>query len=143
MKKIKVDELRRELYEYCDKTETPREGMECGVNYYIHSLGWTEVTALIEALIDYLLEDYDKDDLDYQAAEPFLDSIKKFYINRYRYSYSDFCTWLVEHDMDILFNFANANIVSKDDYDNPNDWEKAKEDALLVSGDGTSAVMSW
>ena len=50
MKKIKVDELRRELYVLCDKTETPREGMECVVNYYINSLGWTEVTALIYAI---------------------------------------------------------------------------------------------
>ena len=48
--KDKTNELRSELYELCDKTETPREGMECLVNYYIHSLGWTEQTALIYAI---------------------------------------------------------------------------------------------
>ena len=50
MKKITVDELRSELYELCDETETPREGMECLVNYYVHSLGWDEKTALIYAI---------------------------------------------------------------------------------------------
>ena len=48
--KDKTDELRSELYELCDETETPREGMECLVNYYIHSLGWDEKTALIYAI---------------------------------------------------------------------------------------------
>ena len=97
----------------------------------------------VEMLVEDLLEDYDKEDPDYQAAEPFLDSIKEFYINRYRYSYSDFCDWLVEHDIDILSNFRYADIVSKEGYDNHDDWEKAKEDALFVSDDGNSAVMSW
>lgn len=46
----KIDELRRELYEHCDKTETSRKGIEYLVNYYIHSLGWTEESALIYAI---------------------------------------------------------------------------------------------
>lgn len=46
----KIDELRRELYEHCDKTETSRKGIEYLVNYYIHSLGWTEEAALIYAI---------------------------------------------------------------------------------------------
>lgn len=46
----KIDELRRELYEYCDKTETSRNGIECLVKYCIHSLGWTEEAALIYAI---------------------------------------------------------------------------------------------
>ena len=94
-------------------------------------------------LVEDLLQDYDKDDPDYQAAEPFLDSIKKYYIRCYGYSYSDLCNWLVEHNNDILIDFRYADIVSEDDYDNPYDWKKAKENALLVSDDGTSAVMSW
>ena len=95
----------------------------------------------VEMLVDDLLEDYDKEDPDYQAAEPFLDGIKDLFIGCY--SYSDFCTWLVEHNSDILIDFRYADIVSEDDYDNPDDWEEAKEDALLVSDDGNSAVMSW
>ena len=94
-------------------------------------------------LVEDLLKGYDKDDPDYQAAEPFLDSIKEFYIDRYRYSYSDLCNWLVDHDLDILSNFRYTDIVSKEDYKNHDDWEKAKKDALLVSDDGNSAVMSW
>ena len=98
----------------------------------------------IEALLDSLLEDYDKDSPDYKAAEPFLDNIKEFFEFFVDcYSYSDLCVWLVEHKMDILVNFRNAEIVKKEDYENPDDWEKAKENALFVSDDGTSAVMSW
>ena len=95
----------------------------------------------IEALVDSLLEGYDRSDPDYKAAKPFLNGIKELFVDCY--SYSDFCVWLVEHKMDILVNFRNADIVSKDDYENPDDWEAAKEDALLVSDDGTSVVKSW
>ena len=94
-------------------------------------------------LVEDLLKVYNRDDPDYQAAEPFLDSIKEYYIHCYRYSYNDLCTWLVEHNMDILIEFRYADIVNEEDYDNPNDWEKAKKNALFVSDDGTSAVMSW
>ena len=96
----------------------------------------------IDVLVDYFLEAYDKESPDYQAAEPFLRSIKTFCINRYRYSYSDFCDWLAGRNGDILRDFRYAIIVSKY-HMNPADWEEAKENALLVSGDGTSAVMSW
>ena len=95
----------------------------------------------IEEVVDKLLEDYDKEDPDYKAAEPFLNNIKELFEDCY--SYSDFCTWLVEHNSDILMDFRYADIVSEEDYDNPNDWEEAKEDALLVSNDGNSAVLSW
>ena len=95
----------------------------------------------VEALVDKLLENYDKEDPDYKAAEPFLDGIKELF--RDCYSYSDFCVWLGDHDLDILIDFRFADIVSKEDYENPNDWEEVKEDALLVSNDGNSAVMSW
>ena len=94
-----------------------------------------------EVLVDALLEKYDKEDPDYQAAEPFLDGIKQLFEDCY--SFSDFCTWLGEHNDDILSDFRYADIVSEDDYDNPDDWEEAKEDALLGSNDGNSAVMSW
>ena len=96
----------------------------------------------VYALVDDLLEDYDKDDPDYKAAEPFLNNIKEFYINRYRYSYSDFCDWLAGRNGEILRDFRYAIIVSKY-HMNHDDWEEAKEDALLVSDDGNSAVMSW
>ena len=45
-----VDELRRELYEQCDKTETSRKGIEYLVDYYINSLGWTEEASLLYAI---------------------------------------------------------------------------------------------
>ena len=95
----------------------------------------------VDALVDGLLEAYDKEDPDYKAAEPFLDGIKVLYEDCY--SYSEFCTWLADHDMDILIDFRFANIVSKEDYKNSDDWEEAKEDALFVSDDGNSAVLSW
>ena len=94
----------------------------------------------VEMLVEDLLEDYDREDPDYKAAEPFLSKIKEYYTD---YSYSDLCTWLVEHNGDILINFKNADIVSEDDYKNSDDWEKAKKNAFLVSDDGTAAVMSW
>ena len=86
------------------------------------------------------MEAYDKNSPDYKAAEPFLEGIKELFIDRY--SYRDFCVWLGDHDMDILTDFRYAIIVSKY-HMNPDDWEEAKEDALLVSDDGNSAVVSW
>ena len=35
-------EVRKQLYEMCDKTNTSRSGMDHLVNYYIKSLGWSE-----------------------------------------------------------------------------------------------------
>ena len=40
------EELRNELYELCDKTQTSRKGIDYLVNYYIHSLGWSEDEAI-------------------------------------------------------------------------------------------------
>ena len=98
----------------------------------------------IEALIDYLLEHYNRNDPDYKAAEPFLDQIKEYFKEYYTvcYSYSDFCDMLADLHGVLLFDLRYSIIVNKD-HMNPNDWEKAKENALLVSNDGTSAVMSW
>lgn len=45
-----VKELRKELYEYCDKTETSRKGIDYLVNYYIRSLDWTEEKAIEYAI---------------------------------------------------------------------------------------------
>jgi len=95
----------------------------------------------VKAEVDGLLEDYDRNDPDYQAAEPFLDGIKELFEDCY--SYSDFCVWLEDHNSDILADFRYADIVSEDDYENPDAWEEAKEDALFVSDDGKSAVLSW
>ena len=41
-----VNELKTELKEICEKTDTKLSGMEFLVDYYIKSLGWTEARAL-------------------------------------------------------------------------------------------------
>ena len=43
-------EVRKQLYEMCDKTNTSRSGMDHLVNYYIKSLGWSEEEACKYAL---------------------------------------------------------------------------------------------
>ena len=43
-------EVRKQLYEMCDKTNTSRSGMDFLVNYYIKSLGWSEKEACKYAL---------------------------------------------------------------------------------------------
>ena len=43
-------EVRKQLYEMCDKTNTSRSGMDHLVNYYIKSLGWNEEEACKYAL---------------------------------------------------------------------------------------------
>ena len=43
-------EVRKQLYEMCDKTSTSRTGMDHLVNYYIKSLGWNEEEACKYAL---------------------------------------------------------------------------------------------
>lgn len=43
-------EVRKQLYEMCDKTSTSRTGMDHLVNYYIKSLGWSEEEACKYAL---------------------------------------------------------------------------------------------
>ena len=46
--------LRTELYEYCDKTETSRNEIEYIVNYYIHSLKWSEEDVLMYVIGTFL-----------------------------------------------------------------------------------------
>ena len=43
-------EVRKQLYEMCDKTNTSRSGMDHLGNYYIKSLGWNEEEACKYAL---------------------------------------------------------------------------------------------
>lgn len=43
-------EVRKQLYEMCDKTNTSRTGMDHLVSYYIKSLGWNEEEACKYAL---------------------------------------------------------------------------------------------
>lgn len=50
MSNKKVEELRTELKDACEKYETRYSGMEYLVNYYINSLNWTEKEALEYAL---------------------------------------------------------------------------------------------
>ncbi len=45
-----VNELKTELKEICEKTNTKLSGMEFLVDYYIKSLGWTEARALEYAI---------------------------------------------------------------------------------------------
>ena len=95
----------------------------------------------IKVLVDYFLEAYHKEDPEYQAAKPFLSQIKEYFATCY--SYSGFCDWLAAHKNDILINFTNAEIVSKEDFKNYNDWEEAKWAALFISDDGNSVVLRW
>ena len=46
----KIDELRNELYEICDKTDTRRSAMDYLVNYYMTSLHWSEEDAIKYAI---------------------------------------------------------------------------------------------
>jgi len=46
----KVEDLRKQLYETCDKTNTSRSGMDYLINYYINSLGWSEEKAIEYAI---------------------------------------------------------------------------------------------
>ena len=46
----KVEELRKELYELCDKTQTSRSGMDNLIKYYIDSLGWSEEESIKYAI---------------------------------------------------------------------------------------------
>lgn len=45
MAKKTVDELKAELKEICERTNTKLSGMEFLVDYYIKSLGWGEAQA--------------------------------------------------------------------------------------------------
>ena len=45
-----MSEVRKQLYEMCDKTNTSITGMDHLVNYYIKSLGWNEEEACKYAL---------------------------------------------------------------------------------------------
>ena len=50
MEKKTLEQLRTELKETCERTETRFSGMEFLVNYYIKQLGWTEEQAIEYAL---------------------------------------------------------------------------------------------
>ena len=50
MEKKTLEQLRTELKETCEKTNTRYSGMEFLVNYYIKQLGWSEEQAIEYAL---------------------------------------------------------------------------------------------
>lgn len=50
MEKKTLEQLRTELKETCERTETRYSGMEFLVNYYIKQLGWSEEQAIEYAL---------------------------------------------------------------------------------------------
>ena len=95
----------------------------------------------VEMLFDKLISEYDKEDVDYKAADPYLKQIRKFFVDCY--DYASFCVWLVDHDFDVLVDFRNADIKEECDFDTKEEFEEAKENALMISDDGTQLVMSW
>lgn len=42
---MNIDELRKQLDDLCEKSQTSKSGMAKLVNYYINSLGWSEEEA--------------------------------------------------------------------------------------------------
>lgn len=42
---MNIDELRKQLDDLCEKSQTSKSGMAKLVNYYIDSLGWSEEEA--------------------------------------------------------------------------------------------------
>ena len=92
-------------------------------------------------LFDKLIGEYDKEDVDYKAAEPYLEQIRMLFVDCY--DYESFCVWLADHDFDVLVNFRYANIKDKCEFESEEEFEEAKEDALMISDDGTQLVMSW
>jgi len=47
---METEELRKKLYDLCEKTETSKKGIDMLVNYYINSLGWDEKQSLTYAM---------------------------------------------------------------------------------------------
>lgn len=44
------EKIRIQLYKLCEETKTSKDGIDYLVNYYIHSLGWSEEKALEYAI---------------------------------------------------------------------------------------------
>lgn len=42
---MNIDELRKQLDDLCEKSQTSKSGMTYLVNYYINNLGWSEEEA--------------------------------------------------------------------------------------------------
>ncbi len=42
----KLEELKKELDTICESTKTSRKGIQCLIDYYIKSLGWSESEAI-------------------------------------------------------------------------------------------------
>ncbi|HHV14396.1 MAG TPA: hypothetical protein GXX66_01970 [Acholeplasmataceae bacterium] len=47
---MSTNELKAKLYKLVDDTNTSRKGIDYLVNYYIHSLGWSEDEAIKYAI---------------------------------------------------------------------------------------------
>ena len=94
-------------------------------------------------LIERLIKTTPEDDSDYKRAKSFgfVEPIKELFTECY--NYKDMCVWLVEHDNDIFYEFKNANIQTRDDFNSDEEFEEAKNDCLMVSDNGEALCMYW
>lgn len=94
-------------------------------------------------LIERLIKTSSDEDLDYRRAKNygFVNPIKDLLVDCY--NYRDMCVWLVEHNNDVFYEFRNADIQSREDFDSDEDFERAKNDCLMISEDGEAVCMSW
>lgn len=93
----------------------------------------------IRIVAERLISEYDHNDPDYKAAEPFISEIIDLLM--YSYGYNDFCEWLVAQDCDILNNFRFADIRERSEYEDEEEFLKDKEDALFSTDD--LIVLQW
>lgn len=74
---------------------------------------------------------WDSEDEDCMLAEEY--GFKEQIIELFRecYDYEGFCKWLADHDCRIAYEFKQAEIHSRCDYESEEEWEDASDDALF------------
>lgn len=94
-------------------------------------------------LLERLIKSTDENDADYKKAKDFgfVGSIKNLFLGCY--DYKDMCVWLCEHDNDIFYEFRNADIRGREDFNSEEEFEEAEYDCLMISDDGEYLCMSW
>ena len=94
-------------------------------------------------LLEALIEKMPEDDPDKKEAElhGFIEPIIELFTECY--DSQQLVEWLNEHNMEPLADFRYADIRERSEYDTEEDWEEAKEDALLISDDGEAICLSW
>lgn len=78
-----------------------------------------------------------KDALEYGFAEQIVNLFLDCYCG------SNFIRWLNEHDFDLFDSFRFADIAFKEDYESEEEWEDAKNNALMINDDKTAVCLSW